>query len=150
MSERRLLGYCGMYCGDCLGCSGVIADASKEFLKVLDNYEFEKTAIHVFHTQLEEYDKFIDMLEFMGGLRCKTRCREVDGGESKCEVRQCALDHGYFTCNECEGFEECDKLENVLGDLHLESCKNNLRGINKLGLDTWLREGKIHHYWDKE
>jgi len=54
MSERRLLGYCGMYCGGCLGCSGVIADASREFLKVLDMYEFEKTAFHVFPTQLTE------------------------------------------------------------------------------------------------
>ncbi len=110
MSERRLLGYCGMYCGDCLGCSGVIADASSEFLKVLDSYEFEKTAFHVFPTQLAEYDKFIDMLEFMGDLRSKTNCRDVDGGESKCEVRQCVVDNGYFTCNECEGFEECEKL----------------------------------------
>jgi len=150
MSERRLLGYCGMYCGDCLGCSGVIANASSEFLKVLDRYEFEKTAFHVFPTQLDEYDKFIDILEFMGGLRCKTNCRDVDGGESKCEVRQCAVDNGYFTCNECEGFEECEKLENILGGLHLDSCRKNLRGINKLGLDTWLKEGKRHHYWDME
>jgi len=90
------------------------------------------------------------MLEFMGGLRCKTNCREVDGGESKCEVRQCAVDNGYFICNECEGFEACEKLENILGGLHLDSCRKNLRGINKLGLDTWLKEGKRHHYWDKE
>lgn len=139
-----------MYCGDCLGCSGAIADASSEFLNVLDEYEFEKTAIHVFPTQLGEYDKFIDMLEFMGGLRCKTRCRDVDGGESKCEVRHCAVESEYFSCNECDDFEECDKLENVLGALHIDSCKNNLRGINKLGLEAWLREGRVHHYWDKE
>ena len=43
MSERRLLGYCGMYCGGCLGHTGVIANAAEEFLKVLDKHEFERT-----------------------------------------------------------------------------------------------------------
>ena len=150
MSEKRHLAYCGMYCGDCLGRSGVIADASNDFLKVLDKYEFERTAINVFPNDLGEYDKFIDMLEFMGELRCKTTCRDVDGGESKCEVRQCTVENGYFTCNECDEFESCEKLENVLGTLHTESCRMNLRAINKMGVDAWLEKGKIHHYWDKE
>lgn len=27
-----MLAYCGIYCGDCLGYTGVIADAAKDFL----------------------------------------------------------------------------------------------------------------------
>lgn len=150
MSERRLLAYCGMYCGDCLGCSGVIADAAGKFLSVLDRYQFEKTAVNVFQNELAEYDKFIDMLEFMNGLRCKTSCRDVDGGESKCKVRQCAIEHGYNACNECSDFEDCEKLHDILGSLHTESCRKNLRAINKMGLDEWLHSGVKHHYWDNE
>ena len=149
MSERRLLAYCGMYCGGCLGFSGVIADAANDFLKVLDAYQFEKTAVNVFQSELSEYDEFIDMLEFMNGLRCKTSCRDVDGGESKCDVRQCAVDHGYYACNECDGFEKCEKLEKILGNLHLESCIKNMQAINKMGLTDWLEKGIKHHYWDK-
>lgn len=149
MSERSLLAYCGMYCGECIGCSGVIANAAGDFLKVLDKYEFEKTAVNVFPNDLGEYDKFIDMLEFMGGLRCKTTCRSVDGGESKCEARQCAVENGHYVCSECEEFEDCEKLDNVLGSLHTESCRMNLRAIKKMGLDAWLEKGKKHHYWDK-
>lgn len=150
MNEKFLLAYCGMYCADCLGFSGVIANAAGDFLKVLDRYKFEKTAINVFPNDLREYDRFIDTLEFMGELRCKTICRGVDGGESKCEVRQCAIERGYYACNECSEFENCEILKNTLGSLHTESCIENLRSINKMGLDAWLEKGKKHHYWDKD
>lgn len=150
MSARRLLGYCGMYCGDCLGHTGVIANAAEEFLKVLDKHEFERTVEGVFSEQLAGYDTFIDVVEFMDGLRCKTMCREVDGGESTCVVRQCTVDNGFIACNECRDLEGCEKLANHLGDLHIESSRKNLRGINRMGLDVWLEKGRKHSYWNHE
>lgn len=150
MSEKQYLAYCGLYCGDCLGRTGVIADAAREFLNVLDEYEFEKTALSVFPLQLGEYDNLIDMLMFMENLRCNRLCRTIDGGESKCDVRQCCVEHGYYACNSCEDFETCEKLETVLGTLHLKASKKNLREINKMGLEKWIAEGKKHHYWDVE
>ena len=133
-----------------MGHTGVIADNAENFLGVLDKYMFERTAVNVFPEQLSDYDKFIDMLEFMSGLRCRTMCRDVDGGESKCTVRQCVVDNGYVSCHECDGFEECDKLSSHLGRLHIEAAKANLKGISKIGLDQWLEKGKKHSYWDKE
>ncbi|TFH16737.1 DUF3795 domain-containing protein [Candidatus Bathyarchaeota archaeon] len=150
MAEKRHLGYCGMYCGDCLGMTGVIAEAAHDFLDILDKYEFEKTALGVFPEKLDEYDKLVDMLMFMENLKCTRFCREIDGGESTCDIRQCCVENGYITCNSCNGFENCDKLENVLGELHLEACKKNLRDINKMGLEKWLVAGKKHHYWDRD
>jgi hypothetical protein len=39
MEERRkLLAYCMIYCGDCLGYSGVIAKGSDDFKNALDKY----------------------------------------------------------------------------------------------------------------
>lgn len=149
MSEKRLLGYCGMYCGDCLGYTGAIADASTRYLEVLDKYQFERTAVNVFTEELSQYDKFIDILEFMSGLRCNTLCRDLDGGESKCEVRHCAVDSGFYACNECEEYQTCGKLVKVLGSLHVDSCRKNLNGINSIGLRKWLGEGRKHRYWDE-
>ena len=150
MAEKKYLGYCGLYCGDCLGMTGVIAEAAKNFLNVLDKYEFEKTAFSVFPSKLSGYDDLIDMLMFMENLHCTRFCREFDGGESQCIVRECCVEHGYITCNSCEDFEICEKLEQVLGGLHLEACRKNLREINKIGLNKWLIEGRKHHYWDRD
>lgn len=149
MVEKQHLGYCGLYCGDCLGRTGVIADAARDFLNVLDKYEFEKTAFSVFPSDLANYDDLIDMLMFMENLRCTRFCREIDGGESQCIVRECCVEHGYLVCNSCDEFETCEKLARTLGGLHLEACKRNLRDINEFGLDVWLSEGKKHHYWDR-
>ena len=150
MAEKRFLGYCGMYCGNCIGNTGVIADAARDFLDVLDKYEFEKTAIKVFPEQLGEYDRLIDMLMFMENLRCTRFCREIDGGETTCEVRDCCVENGFIACNSCEDFENCEKLEKILGSLHLEACRANLRDINKIGLEKWLASGKKHNYWDHD
>ena len=150
MAEKKYLGYCGLYCGDCLGRTRVIADAASQFLNVLDKYEFEKTALSVFPSQLSEYDNLIDMLMFMENLHCTRLCRELDGGESQCIVRECCVEHGYQVCSSCEDFETCENLDSILGSLHLEACRRNLRGINEMGLERWLVDGTRHHYWDRD
>jgi len=71
-----LLAYCGFYCGDCLGYTGVIADAAEDLLKVLEEYRFHRTAECVFPVKLRDYDEFCEMLAFMAGLRCSGTCRE--------------------------------------------------------------------------
>jgi hypothetical protein len=46
--KAELVAYCGIYCGDCLGYTGVIADAAETFAAVLDRYQFERTAAWIF------------------------------------------------------------------------------------------------------
>ncbi|MBU7045310.1 MAG: hypothetical protein HXS54_02650 [Theionarchaea archaeon] len=49
MKEKKdLLAYCGLYCGDCLGYTGVIADAAETFINVLKTYKFDQTVTHIF------------------------------------------------------------------------------------------------------
>ncbi|MBE9593852.1 MAG: hypothetical protein IMF19_10290, partial [Proteobacteria bacterium] len=77
MKERKeLLAYCGVYCGDCLGYTGVIADAARNFMVVLEEYKFDRTAKCVLSEELKDYDKFYEMLGFMTGLKCPMVCRE--------------------------------------------------------------------------
>ena len=84
----------------------------------------------------------------MEDLRCVRFCRELDGGESKCEIRHCCVDNGFFAGYECDHYNDCEKLKRILGELHYESCIKNHREINRLGLENWLTYGKKHHYWD--
>ena len=147
--DADLVTYCGIYCGDCLGYTGVIAEATDSFLDVLDRYKFYMTARNVFPKELGDYDRLTDMLLFMSELKCHKTCRERTDEEASCIVRNCCKELGFYACYECSGFERCETLASVLGGLHLDACLQNLREIREMGLEAWLRDGMRHHYWDE-
>jgi len=48
MEQMDLLGYCGVWCGDCTGYTGAVADAASRLFEALGETEFAKTARAVF------------------------------------------------------------------------------------------------------
>jgi hypothetical protein len=148
--SKDLLAYCGYYCGDCLGYTGVIADAAQGLLEVLGTYKFERTAECVFPNDLSEYNKFCEMLVFMTSLRCAGICRHEGAVQpSSCEVKNCCKDKGFYACYECDEFETCDKFGLLHKGLHTDACVKNMRGIREMGLEAWVTAGERHHYWDE-
>ena len=147
--KKDLLAHCGIYCGDCLGYTGVIADAAEDFKAVLEKYEFEKSAKCIFPEQLKDYDKIFDKIVFMASLRCPMVCRERTDDNIACEIRECCQVKGFFAYYECYDFEVCEKLK-IMEGLHYEAMLKNLKEIKAIGLEEWIKKGKAHHYWDKE
>jgi hypothetical protein len=150
--QADLVAYCGIYCGDCLGYTGVIADGAEAFAQVLDRYQFERTAAHIFPEELVDYERFREKLAFMADLRCSGRCRKAKGQvvSTGCAVRNCCIDRGLYACYECDGFESCAKLLELHGELHYDACLRNMRAMREVGLDAWLAEGPRHCYWMEE
>jgi hypothetical protein len=148
--KKELLAYCGAYCGDCLGYTGVIADAAEGLKKVLEKYQFEKTAQCVFPGKLKEYDSLYQMLEFMTDLRCPGKCREGKDTETSCAVRKCCREKGFYACYECDELERCEKLRSLFNGLHYEADMQNLKDIREMGLEAWLSRGKRHVYWEND
>lgn len=150
--RKELLAYCGFYCGDCLGYTGVIADAAQSFSQVVETYKFDRTAECVFPEQLRDYDKLRAMLGFMTGLRCPGVCRQgaTNSGPSGCEVRDCCIAKGFYACYECDDFESCATLGSLHRGLHTESCLRNIRAIRAMGLEAWLVKGQRHTYWTED
>jgi len=149
MNDRKnLLAYCGFYCGDCLGYTGVIAAAATDFKLVLEKYQFKQTAQSIFPEQLKDYDHFFEILGFITGLKCPMTCRERPNSSVACPVRQCCIEHGFVTCADCNDFEECEQLKSLMEGLHYEASLKNLKAIKTMGLENWLNAGKRHHYWD--
>jgi hypothetical protein len=148
----ELVAYCGIYCGDCLGYTGVIADAANAFAGVLDGYQFERTAAGIFPEELEDYGRFREILSFMGDLRCSGRCRkgEQDGGPASCAVKNCCIDKGFYACFECDAFESCTRLRDLHGKLHFDACMRNMRAMREVGLEAWLADGPRYCYWMEE
>jgi len=147
--KKELLAYCGFYCGDCLGYTGVIADAAKDFKMVLDKYKFDRTAKCVLPDQLKDYDRFYEIVGFMTGLKCSMICREREDIATACDVRNCCIDKGFYACHECDDFETCDELKSLMDGLHYDASVRNLKAIRELELEDWITRGKRHHYWDK-
>ena len=147
--EKELLAYCGFYCGDCLGYTGVVADAAKDLKRVLDRYQFVRTAQSVFPEQLKDYGSFYEMLGFITSLRCPGICRRevAAGGTAACVVKNCCLEQGFFACYECGDLERCEVLTSVHEGLHADACLQNLRAIRQMGLEVWLAQGKRCCYW---
>ena len=138
MNEKKeLLAYCGLYCGDCAGYSGGIANAAIILKDSLKKYKFSKTAEALFPEKFKDYNKFSDVLEFITELKCDVICRKKQVLEGGCTIRLCAIEKRYFGCYECNDFENCEKLTK-LENLHGDSCIKNMKLINEIGLDAWI------------
>lgn len=148
--KKKLLAYCGFYCGDCLGYTGVIADAAEDFKKVLEKYKFEKSAKCILPEKLKDYDDFFGKLVFITSLKCPMVCRERKDDDVDCEIRDCSKNKGFFACYECDDFKSCEKLKSMMEGLHYESIIKNLEEIKAMGLREWLEKAGPHHYWDEE
>jgi hypothetical protein len=137
----ELLAYCGLYCGDCAGYSGEIADAAQELKRTTERYKFHQTAKHLFPEELKNYDQFCKMLDFMTKLKCPRICREIKESDVKCNISKCCREKGFFACYECSTFETCEKLKELSG-LHGEAHIKNLRAIREMGIENWVKRGK--------
>jgi hypothetical protein len=134
----ELIAYCGLYCGDCAGHSGELADAARALLDRMEEYRFDITARGLFADQFKDYDGLVSMLEFMSDTRCRAACRARD---RTCAIARCCVDRGYSGCYECDEFKKCRKLGDLAG-VHGDSCIRNLEGIRELGPEAWVAKGK--------
>jgi len=144
-SEKDLIAYCGLYCGDCFGYQGKIADLARDLRKELRQAKFAKTAEFLstdsFFEVFKDYRQCYDVLGAMVRFRCRKACRG-GGGPPFCKMRKCCQKKGIDGCWQCDEFETCEKLdflEPSHGDAHLK----NLRKIRKQGVDAFV-EGKRH------
>ena len=69
--KAELLGYCGLYCGDCTGYKGDIADMARDIRKLLRKYKFDKVAEAIPFKEFKHYRECYECLGAMVKLRRK-------------------------------------------------------------------------------
>ncbi len=151
MAEPKdLVAWCGLYCGDCFGYQGRLADLARDLRKELRRARFDRTAEFMATIPLfkvfESYGQCYEVLGALVKLRCKKACRG-GGGPPRCRIRSCCQKNGFEGCWECAAFARCEKLttlEPVHGDAHLK----NLRKLKREGVEEFLA-GKRHWYSKK-
>ena len=145
MEEKDLIAYCGLYCGECFGYKGKIADLARDLRKELRQAKFERTADFMstisFFEVFKNYQQCYDVLGQLVRLRCKKSCKG-GGGPPFCKMRTCCQKKGIEGCWQCDDFETCEKL-NFLKPVHLDAHLKNLRKLKKQGVDKFLA-GKKH------
>jgi len=143
-SNRDLISYCGLYCGDCVSCK--VADLARDLRKELRAAKFHNTAEVLaavpFFQALKNYNECYEVLGALVKFRCKKTCRS-GGGPPFCKMRKCCQKKGIEGCWECAEFETCEKLD-FLKTGHGEAHLKNLRTLKKKGVDAFLVGTK---YW---
>ena len=139
--DEDKIAYCGLYCGDCFGHKGTVADLARDLRKELRQGKFQKfaefMAKYPFGKVFENYAECYEVLGAMVKFRCKRTCRG-GGGPPFCKMRKCAQKKDIAGCWECERFETCDKLDYlkpVHGDAHIK----NLRKLKAKGTDQFVK-----------
>ena len=141
--NKNLIAYCGLYCGDCFGYKGKVADLARDLRKELRQEKFDIAVKGIPFKEFEHYKECYDVLGAMVRLRCKSAC-SGGGGNPFCKVRKCCQKKGIEGCFQCDEFETCEKLDSLKvnhGDAHIR----NLRRIKKKGADGFLK-GKRDWY----
>jgi len=145
-SGERLIAYCGLYCGDCSGYKGTIANLARDLCKELERERFADLAKVLskfpFFKAFEGFPQCCAVLKTLPKMRCKKACRG-NGGPPLCEIRMCNQDKGLDGCWQCDMFKTCTKLAFLRpghGDAHIR----NLNKIKRHGTAAFL-QGK--RYW---
>lgn len=83
--EKKLVAYCGLYCGDCFGYKGKIANLAKELRQELRSAKFDKMAKGIPFKAFENYQECYDVLGALVKLKCKSACKG-GGGNPFCKI----------------------------------------------------------------
>jgi hypothetical protein len=132
--EKNLVAYCGLYCGDCPGYTGEVADRSRDLREILQQTGFDTFARQIPDPKFKHYAECYECLGAMMDTQCPQVCRER-GDDVKCDIRECSIERGYDGCWECGEFEECQKLTRLTA-VHKDAHINNLRIIAKEGISA--------------
>jgi len=138
-TSKALMGYCGLYCGDCPAYKGEIADLARDLRKKLRESRVDRASpfLAKVHEGYKNYKQCYEVLGLLMNMHCKKVCRKRVRPPS-CEMRKCCLEKNIQGCWECEEFETCEKsdwIKPIHGDAHIK----NLRRIKRQGMDGFLK-----------
>ncbi len=145
-SDASLVGYCGMYCGDCIPRIENPAELAQKMLKIVQSDQFKTIAkglpkaMPIFE-KLSLYDDFCEFLGTMGMLSCNAPCRE-NGGFPDCVIRTCCHKRNIEGCWRCDDFSECRHIT-WLCQIHPDAPIKNISKIKEHGMEAYLEGEKV-------
>lgn len=146
MTEHLEIGYCGLFCGDCVIRNGKIGLLSNKLLRCTRGSDFQKMAEglpqampDMFET-LKDFELFQGVLKAMTHLDCVKMCRE-GGGSTACRIRSCCQAKGFDGCWHCDEFNDCEIVD-WLNPVHHGANIQHIIRIREIGIHEFLEEKK--------
>lgn len=134
---RRLVTYCGGFCGSCGNYRGrVVARVAADLKELIDAGNFAEW-VPAYEDIDFSFGDFRQGLEFFSdeeeGPYCQHPCME--GGGPRCQIRPCARVKGVEVCFQCPEFP-CEKLTWVI-EGHPDRLEDYER-FKELGWEGWI------------
>ena len=143
-TSKALIGYCGLYCGDCPAYKREIPDLARDLRKKLRESRVDRASpfLAKVHKGYKNYKQFDEVLGLLMNMRCKKVCRERVKAPA-CEMRKCCLEKGIGHCGFC-GLLPCKELAEFVPD-DRPGCEpgyhiRELRRRVEIGTEAWLKE----------
>ena len=100
LEEKKLAGYCGLYCSACAIHTGEIKTAVSRLKELVDAYELARV-IQLFGG-LEGFPQFLKVLDDLESMFGACVGCKAGGGWSDCPIRKCCVEKGLESCYECD------------------------------------------------
>jgi hypothetical protein len=144
--KKHFIAYCGLYCEECPGYKGIIADLSRDLRRELRKSKAgeiaESIAANTPFKEFKYYQQCYDLLGFFVKSRCKRTCQN-GGGPASCKIRTCCQKKRIDGCWQCKEFITCKKLD-ILKPGHGDAHIKNLRKLKRSGISEFIQGKK---YW---
>jgi hypothetical protein len=178
--DGNLVCPCGLTCCDCLFYKSEIYEAAQRLKEVIKKYDFDKFLIllsktkageaigeHLLLSEEQARDKmgkyfesfkqtpeFMNSLESIIHLQCKTTCKEAGGcsmgGKThECDALKCIKMKGFDGCWQCAEYKNCARLD-FLKKNYGEVIEDNLRTIHEKGINAVKSRGNTYYVWQRK
>lgn len=106
---KNQIGFCGIWCGNCLGGNGAIQEFTRKYEQVIKR---SQSALEKYAPKEFRFNELVKGLGCVQTMQLCPGCRK-GGGNSACEVRICALGKSVTSCNQCDALVECRNFESL-------------------------------------
>ena len=130
--RRRLLAYCGIYCGLCAKRSR-IPQLARRLREAMEDEGWDKWYVDV-EAYRESFPTFWSFLKRLEQNGCA--CRE-GGGPPGCRVRRCAMERGVEACPLCPEYP-CEMIK-VIAEHNPTLIHDGMR-MRRIGIERWIEE----------
>jgi hypothetical protein len=113
----------------------------------------DSSAIEKHFRSFDKLPAFMEVLEGIINLQCKTTCQEsggcsIGGVTHKCEALKCINEKGLEGCWQCGEFKNCEKLS-FLRKNYGETIDGNLKIIKNEGVGAVKSRGNEYYAWQR-